>query len=159
MNNGKNILIICCFFLITFYFPNQLTAQDQTKTIRWLKTASDTEKLKFWSQLSSELNKFYPMNVDSETLIFSASPQKDGIIFNYKTINYQYSDRSKKEWDDLTKRIGFRLDLDDPYITFQNDYIETVWWILKNFYDRNLIYKGFKILPYCPRCETPLSSH
>jgi isoleucyl-tRNA synthetase len=69
-------------------------------------------------------------------------------VFNYK-----------KEWDDLTKRIGFWLDLDNPYITFQNDYIETVWWILKNFYDRKLIYKGFKILPYCPRCETPLSSH
>ena len=69
-------------------------------------------------------------------------------VFNYK-----------KEWDDLTKRIGFWLDLDNPYITFQNDYIETVWWILKNFFDRNLIYKGFKILPYCPRCETPLSSH
>jgi len=69
-------------------------------------------------------------------------------VFNYK-----------KEWDDLTKRIGFWLDLDNPYITFQNDYIETVWWILKNFYERKLIYKGFKILPYCPRCETPLSSH
>ncbi len=69
-------------------------------------------------------------------------------VFNYK-----------KEWDDLTRRIGFWLDLENPYITFKNDYIETVWWILKNFYDRNLIYKGFKILPYCPRCETPLSSH
>ncbi len=69
-------------------------------------------------------------------------------VFNYK-----------KEWDYLTRRIGFWLDLDNPYITFQNDYIETVWWILKNFYDRDLIYKGFKILPYCPRCETPLSSH
>lgn len=65
----------------------------------------------------------------------------------------------KKDWDDLTRRIGFWLDLDDPYITFQNSYIETIWWILKNFYDRHLIYKGFKILPYCPRCETPLSSH
>lgn len=65
----------------------------------------------------------------------------------------------KKDWDDLTRRIGFWLDLDEPYITFQNSYIETIWWILKNFYDRHLIYKGFKILPYCPRCETPLSSH
>jgi isoleucyl-tRNA synthetase len=65
----------------------------------------------------------------------------------------------KKDWDDLTRRIGFWLDLNDPYITFHNDYIESIWWILKNFYDRNLIYKGFKILPYCPRCETPLSSH
>jgi isoleucyl-tRNA synthetase len=69
-------------------------------------------------------------------------------VFNYK-----------KEWDDLTRRIGFWLDLTDPYITFSNDYIETVWWILKNFFDKGLIYQGFKILPYCPRCETPLSSH
>ncbi|GAB4363896.1 MAG: isoleucine--tRNA ligase [Calditrichia bacterium] len=65
----------------------------------------------------------------------------------------------KKEWDDLTRRIGNWLDLEHPYITFQNDYIETVWWILKNFHDKGLIYRGFKILPYCPRCETPLSSH
>jgi isoleucyl-tRNA synthetase len=69
-------------------------------------------------------------------------------VFNYK-----------KEWDELTRRIGFWLDLTDPYITFTNDYIETVWWILKNFFDKGLIYQGFKILPYCPRCETPLSSH
>ena len=99
MINTKTILIICYFFFIAFCFPNQLTAQDQTKTIRWLKTASDTEKIKFWSQLSSEMNKVYPMNVDSETLIFSAAPQKNGITWNYKTINYQYSDRSKKDWD------------------------------------------------------------
>jgi isoleucyl-tRNA synthetase len=65
----------------------------------------------------------------------------------------------KQEWDDLTRRIAFWLDLDNPYITFQNEYIESIWWILKNFHKRNLIYKGFKILPYCPRCETPLSSH
>ncbi|MFQ5585033.1 MAG: class I tRNA ligase family protein, partial [Calditrichia bacterium] len=65
----------------------------------------------------------------------------------------------KKEWDQLTRRIGFWLDLDNPYITFENGYIESVWWILKNFFERGLIYQGFKILPYCPRCETPLSSH
>ncbi len=65
----------------------------------------------------------------------------------------------KKEWDDLTRRIGYWLDLEHPYITFHNDYIESVWWILKQLHDRDLIYRGFKILPYCPRCETPLSSH
>ncbi len=69
-------------------------------------------------------------------------------VFNYK-----------KEWDELTRRIGFWLDLEHPYITFQNDYIETIWWILKQFHDKGIIYRGFKILPYCPRCETPLSSH
>ena len=65
----------------------------------------------------------------------------------------------KKDWDDLTKRIGYWIDLDHPYITYTNEYIETVWWILKEFWKKDLIYQGFKILPYCPRCETPLSSH
>lgn len=65
----------------------------------------------------------------------------------------------KADWDQLTQRMGFWLDLDHPYITFENGYIESVWWILKNFFDKGLIYEGFKILPYCPRCETPLSSH
>ncbi len=63
------------------------------------------------------------------------------------------------DWNTLTRRIGYWLDLDDAYVTLKNEYIETVWWILKNFYDRDLIYKGHKTLPYCPRCETGLSSH
>jgi isoleucyl-tRNA synthetase len=65
----------------------------------------------------------------------------------------------KEDWDELTKRIGYWLDLEHPYITFENNYIETLWWILDQFWKKELIYKGFKILPYCPRCETPLSSH
>ena len=65
----------------------------------------------------------------------------------------------KQDWDDMTKRIGYWVDLENPYITYTNDYIETVWWILKEFWKKDLIYQGFKILPYCPRCETPLSSH
>ena len=69
-------------------------------------------------------------------------------VFEYKT-----------DWDELTERIGYWLDLDDPYITFTNDYIESVWWILKQMWDKGMIYQGFKILPYCPRCGTPLSSH
>ncbi len=67
--------------------------------------------------------------------------------------------RYKKEWDDVTRKIGFWVDLKNPYITYENSYIETVWWILKEFWRRDFIYRGFKILPYCPRCETPLSSH
>ncbi len=67
--------------------------------------------------------------------------------------------RYKKEWDELTRRIGFWLDLDHPYITYENNYIESVWWILSEFWKKGLIYLGHKILPYCPRCETPLSSH
>ncbi len=65
----------------------------------------------------------------------------------------------KKDWDQLTRRIGFWLDLEHPYITFENEYIQSIWWILKTFFERGLLYQGFKILPYCPRCETPLSSH
>ncbi|MFQ5770101.1 MAG: isoleucine--tRNA ligase, partial [bacterium] len=67
--------------------------------------------------------------------------------------------RYKKEWDEHTRRIGFWLDLDHPYITYENNYIESVWWILSEFWKKGLIYRGHKILPYCPRCETPLSSH
>ncbi|MDD5427134.1 MAG: isoleucine--tRNA ligase [candidate division Zixibacteria bacterium] len=63
------------------------------------------------------------------------------------------------DWNQITRRIGYWLDLDDAYVTLTNDYIETVWWILKNFFDRDLIYKGYKTIPYCPRCGTGLSSH
>jgi isoleucyl-tRNA synthetase len=65
----------------------------------------------------------------------------------------------KQEWDELTHRMGYWIDLEHPYITYTNDYIESVWWILKEFWKKGLIYQGFKILPYCPRCETPLSGH
>ncbi len=62
-------------------------------------------------------------------------------------------------WREFTERMGYWLDLDHPYVTFTNDYIESVWYILKRFWDAGLIYRGHKSLPYCPRCETPLSSH
>lgn len=65
----------------------------------------------------------------------------------------------KEDWDEMTRRIGFWVDLENPYITYTNDYIETVWWILHRFWKKGLLYQGHKILPYCPRCETPLSSH
>lgn len=65
----------------------------------------------------------------------------------------------EKEWRRLTERIGYWLDMDDPYITLDNNYIESVWWILKRFFDAGLIYEGHKIMPYCPRCGTPLASH
>jgi len=65
----------------------------------------------------------------------------------------------KAEWDEYTRKLGYWLDLSNPYITYTNDYIETVWWILKKFWESKLLYRGFKILPWCPRCETALSSH
>jgi isoleucyl-tRNA synthetase len=64
-----------------------------------------------------------------------------------------------KEWEKLTDRIGFWVDLDDAYITYKNDYIESVWWLLKSIWDKGLLYQGFKVVPYCPRCGTPLSDH
>lgn len=65
----------------------------------------------------------------------------------------------KKEWEELTKRIGFWLDLDNPYVTYDNDYIESLWWIIKQVWDKDLLYKGYKVVPHCPRCGTALSSH
>ncbi len=65
----------------------------------------------------------------------------------------------EREWVKLTRRIAFWLDLDEPYITCTNDYIESIWSILRRMWDEGLIYKGHKVLPYCARCGTPLSSH
>ncbi|MBR0129796.1 MAG: isoleucine--tRNA ligase, partial [Firmicutes bacterium] len=62
-------------------------------------------------------------------------------------------------WRQMTHRMGYLIDLDNPYITLDNNYIETGWWILKQFFDAGLIYEGHKILPYCPRCGTGLASH
>ncbi|MBK6646598.1 MAG: isoleucine--tRNA ligase [Anaerolineales bacterium] len=64
-----------------------------------------------------------------------------------------------QEWEKLTERIGFWVDLETAYVTYTNDYIESVWWILKNFWEKDLLFKGYKIVPYCPRCGTPLSDH
>ncbi len=65
----------------------------------------------------------------------------------------------KDDWEVMTERIGYWVDLNDAYITCENYYIESVWWALKKFFDAGLIYKGYKSQPYCPRCETSLSSH
>lgn len=65
----------------------------------------------------------------------------------------------EKEWRDMTVKMGYWIDLENPYITLENNYIETVWWILNDFFKKGLIYKGHKIVPYCPSCGTPLSSH
>ncbi|GAP63320.1 isoleucyl-tRNA synthetase [Ardenticatena maritima] len=67
--------------------------------------------------------------------------------------------RYVEKWRELTDRIGFWIDLDHPYVTMENSYIETIWWILKNFWERDLLYRDYKVVPYCPRCGTPLASH
>jgi len=65
----------------------------------------------------------------------------------------------KGMWEDFSGIVGFWADMDDPYVTYHNEYIESEWWALKQIFDKGLLYKGFKIVPYCPRCGTPLSSH
>jgi isoleucyl-tRNA synthetase len=67
--------------------------------------------------------------------------------------------RYRADWEKLSARIGYWLDYDHPYVTYHNDYVESVWWALKTLFDKNLLYRGHKILPYCPRCGTALSSH
>ncbi len=64
-----------------------------------------------------------------------------------------------QDWERLTDRIAFWVDLSTAYVTFTNDYIESVWWILRQLWDKDLLYQGFKVVPYCPRCGTPLSDH
>ena len=64
-----------------------------------------------------------------------------------------------QEWADLSHLMGYWVDMEHPYITYENSYIETLWWLLKQLYNKGLLYKGHKIVPYCPRCGTPLSSH
>lgn len=64
-----------------------------------------------------------------------------------------------KEWERLTERIAFWVDLDNAYVTYTNEYIQSVWWILRQFWDKGLLYQGYKVVPYCARCGTPLSSH
>ena len=65
----------------------------------------------------------------------------------------------KGMWEDFSSTVGFWADMDNPYVTYHDDYIESEWWALKEIWKKGLLYKGFKIVPYCPRCGTPLSSH
>ncbi|NPV52119.1 MAG: isoleucine--tRNA ligase [Firmicutes bacterium] len=67
--------------------------------------------------------------------------------------------RYRREWERMTERVGFWIDLEHPYVTYHNEYIESVWWALKTIWEEGLLYKGHKVVPYCPRCGTALSSH
>ena len=62
-------------------------------------------------------------------------------------------------WKEMSEKVGFWVDMENPYVTYHNDYIESVWWALKQMWDKDLLYKGHKVMPYCPRCGTSLSSH
>jgi len=98
-----------------------------------------------------EVEKHLGMKHKDEILDFGIAKFNDECkksVWKYKT-----------DWEEMTRMMGYWVDLQHPYVTFENNYIESIWWALKQYYDAGLIYKGYKIQPYCPRCETPLSSH
>jgi isoleucyl-tRNA synthetase len=92
-----------------------------------------------------------------------------GFTHKYEIEAYGIAEYNKKcrdsvfryigEWERLTERIAFWVSLEDAYVTFKNEYIQSVWWILRQFWDKELLYQGYKVVPYCARCGTPLSSH
>jgi len=102
-----------------------------------------------------------PVEIEVEKQLKLASKQdieKYGIAeFNHKCRESVFT--YEKQWREMTKRMGYSIDLDNPYITLDNNYIESVWWILDKFFKEGYIYEGHKILPYCPRCGTGLASH
>ena len=102
-----------------------------------------------------------PVEIEVERTLNMSSKQ-DIEEYGIKEFNEMCKEsvfKYEKQWREMTRRMGYLIDLDDPYITLENDYIETCWWILKEFYKGGLIYEGHKILPYCPRCGTGLASH
>lgn len=102
-----------------------------------------------------------PVEIEVEKQLKLSSKQdieKYGIAgFNEKCRSSVFA--YEKAWRDMTRKMGYLLDLENPYITLKDDYIESVWWILDQFFKQGYVYEGHKILPYCPRCGTGLASH
>jgi isoleucyl-tRNA synthetase len=103
--------------------------------------------------LPVELEVEKELNINSKKEIEEYGIEK----FNQKCKESVF--RYEKEWRAMTERMAFWIDMDNPYITLKNDYMESVWWSLKQIWDKGLLYKGHKIIPYCPRCGTALSTH
>jgi isoleucyl-tRNA synthetase len=99
------------------------------------------------------------LGVEKELGITKEDIGKNITIAEYNQKCREMVMRYKDKWDDITRKMGYWVDLDDPYITYKNDYIESVWWLLKQLYDKGLLYKGFTIQPYSPAAGTGLSSH
>lgn len=102
-----------------------------------------------------------PVEIEVEKQLKLSSKQE---IENYGIDKFNEKCREsvfsyEKQWREMTRRMGYMIDLDNPYITLDNDYIESVWWILNKFFKEDYLYEGHKILPYCPRCGTGLASH
>ncbi len=99
------------------------------------------------------------LSVEKELGITKEDIGKSISILEYNQKCKETVMRYKDMWDDLTRQMGYWVDLNKPYVTFENNYIESVWWLLKNLYDKGLIYKGYTIQPYSPAAGTGLSSH
>ncbi len=117
------------------------------------KAGWDTHGLPVELQIEKSLGISGKKQIES----IKSSVRESIIEFNRlcKSSVWQY----KEEWEKLTKRMGFWLDMDHPYVTYHNSYIESCWHILKQVWDKGLVYLGHKVVPYCPRCGTALSSH
>jgi isoleucyl-tRNA synthetase len=102
-----------------------------------------------------------PVEIEVEKKLgFSNKQQIEAFgIANFNALCRESAFAYIQEWEKLTDRIGYWVDLETAYITYTDDYIESVWWILKQMWEKDLLYQGFKVVPYCPRCGTPLSDH
>ena len=99
------------------------------------------------------------LKVESELGITKDDIGKSISVADYNAKCRETVMRYKAEWDDLTRRMGYWVDLERPYVTFEREYIESVWWLLRQLYDKGLLYKGYTIQPYSPAAGTGLSSH
>src|SRR5690606_10554163 len=99
------------------------------------------------------------LNVEKELGITKEDIGKKISVEEYNRKCRETVMRFKDKWDDITLKMGYWVDLDNPYITFENDYIESVWFLLKRLYDKEYMYKGYTIQPYSPAAGTGLSSH
>jgi isoleucyl-tRNA synthetase len=102
-----------------------------------------------------------PVEIEVEKQLgISGKQQIEAIgVAEFNRLSRESVFRYRADWERLSARMGFWLDYAHPYVTYSHDYVESVWWALKTLYDRDLLYRGHKILPYCPRCGTALSSH
>ena len=102
-----------------------------------------------------------PVEIEVEKQLgISGKPQIEEIgVERFNQLCRESVWRYRADWERLSARIGYWLDYENPYVTYTNEYVESVWWALATLYERGLLYRGHKILPYCPRCGTALSSH
>jgi isoleucyl-tRNA synthetase len=104
-----------------------------------------------------EVEKKLGINGKQDIEKIKATPEESIIEFNKQCKESVWA--YKSDWETMTKRMGFWVDMENPYITYENNYIESVWWVVSQAFQKGLFFKGHKIVPYCPRCGTALSSH